>query len=447
MANKVLILTLTLLAVISKTPIHATKGQTVSAQEILLRGKKIDSLTNAINGAWLINMIPASSVVDARFDTAATALIDTAKSIRWWVDTTFLTQVEADARYIQTEVDPVFTGSPAFGITNTNVSTWNNTSNSVGRDSTNWNTAFSWGNWATQGFITASSANALTNKSGNISQWTNNSGYLTSVPAQSFSSITGKPTTLTGYGITDAYPLSGNPSNFISSIPAQSFSSLTGKPITLSGYGITDAYPLSGNPSGFISSVPAQSFSSITGKPTTLAGYGIIDAYPLSGNPSGFISSIPAQSFASLTGKPTTLAGYGITDAYPLTGNPAGFLTTNYVPTIHAVTRPINSTTFTPSSTLQATLIYTIQISCTASIGGSSVGTLNLQYSTNAGSTWTTVGTASNSNTVTLALTLNLVNVQIGTIIAVVPANALCRMVPTTTGTTAITFTSGQETY
>lgn len=32
---------------------------------------------------------------------------------------------------------------------------------------------------------------------------TNGAGYITSVPAQSFSSITGKPTTLSGYGITD----------------------------------------------------------------------------------------------------------------------------------------------------------------------------------------------------------------------------------------------------
>ena len=90
---------------------------------------------------------------------------------------------------------------------------------------------------------------------------------------------------------TTYYPLSGNPSGFLTSIPAQSFSSLTGKPTTLAGYGITDAYPLSGNPSGFLISVPAQSFNSLTGKPTTLSGYGITDAYPLSGNPSGFLTS------------------------------------------------------------------------------------------------------------------------------------------------------------
>lgn len=37
------------------------------------------------------------------------------------------------------------------------------------------------------------------------------------------------------------YYLNSNPSGYISSVPAQSFASLTGKPTTLAGYGITDA--------------------------------------------------------------------------------------------------------------------------------------------------------------------------------------------------------------
>ena len=46
--------------------------------------------------------------------------------------------------------------------------------------SANWNTAYGWGDHST-------------------------AGYLTSVPAQSFASLTGKPTTIAGYGITDAF--------------------------------------------------------------------------------------------------------------------------------------------------------------------------------------------------------------------------------------------------
>ena len=64
--------------------------------------------------------------------------------------------------------------------------------------------------------VSATSTTAFTNKSGNISQWTNDSNYLTSVPAQSFASLTSKPTTIAGYGITDAFDgaygsLSGTP--------------------------------------------------------------------------------------------------------------------------------------------------------------------------------------------------------------------------------------------
>lgn len=55
------------------------------------------------------------------------------------------------------------------------------------------------------------------------------------------------------------------------------WSDITGTPTTLSGYGITDSYPLSGNPSGFLTSASSLSWSKITGTPTTLAGYGITD--------------------------------------------------------------------------------------------------------------------------------------------------------------------------
>lgn len=68
------------------------------------------------------------------------------------------------------------------------------------------------------------------------------SSFLTTVPAQTFASLTGKPTTIAGYGITDAFDgaynsLTGKPTLFNGQ-----FSSLTGKPTTISGYGITDSY-------------------------------------------------------------------------------------------------------------------------------------------------------------------------------------------------------------
>ena len=55
----------------------------------------------------------------------------------------------------------------------------------------------------------------------------------------SFATLTGKPTTLSGFGITDAMTATAITSAIASATP--SFSTLTGKPTTLSGFGITDA--------------------------------------------------------------------------------------------------------------------------------------------------------------------------------------------------------------
>ena len=75
----------------------------------------------------------------------------------------------------------------------------------VNAGSANWNIAYGWGDHSQE-------------------------GYLTSVPAQSFASLTGKPTTIAGYGITDAFDgnynnLSNKPSLFDGA-----YASLTGTP-------------------------------------------------------------------------------------------------------------------------------------------------------------------------------------------------------------------------
>jgi hypothetical protein len=92
------------------------------------------------------------------------------------------------------------------------------------------------------------------------------------------------------------------------------FSSLTGTPTTVAGYGITDAQALlvSGTNiktvnsqsilgSGNLTVTATADWTTLTNKPTTIAGFGITDAFD--------------GAFSSLTGKPTTVSGYGITDA------------------------------------------------------------------------------------------------------------------------------------
>ena len=77
-----------------------------------------------------------------------------------------------------------------------------------------------------------------------------NSTYLTSVPAQSFASLTGKPTTISGYGITDFNSLGDARYSLLAH--THTFASLTSKPTTLAGYGISDGFALPSLTSGSV---------------------------------------------------------------------------------------------------------------------------------------------------------------------------------------------------
>ena len=94
--------------------------------------------------------------------------------------------------------------------------------------------------------------------SSDISLTASDVGASASGHSHAFSTLTSKPTTLSGYGITDAVPatrkvnnkaLSSDISLTASDVGAaasghsHAFSTLTSKPTTLSGYGITDAVP------------------------------------------------------------------------------------------------------------------------------------------------------------------------------------------------------------
>jgi hypothetical protein len=186
---------------------------------------------------------------------------------------------------------------------------------------TNWNTAFSWGNHASAGYALLTNVYTKTNL------------QTSGQSAVHWSNITNHPTTVSGYGILDAMaansPITGATHTKItydtkglvvsgvdlsaSDVPVLPWSKITsGKPTTLSGYGIIDSY------------TQAQTLAltwdfttKIIGKPTTLSGYGIIDAY----------TQIQTQALTwdfttAITGKPTTVLGYGITNALT-TASPA----------------------------------------------------------------------------------------------------------------------------
>ena len=163
--------------------------------------------------------------------------------------------------------------------------------------------------------LTADGSTTLTNKSGNISQWTNNTGYLTSVPAQSFSSLTGKPTTISGYGITDAFD--------------GAYASLSGKPT------IPTAVSQLTNDSAFLTS-ESDTLDSVIGRGAVTTTTAVIPfyyanqgAFPSASSYHGAMAhshSDGAMYFAhggnwnKLANSATTLSGYGITDGLTLAG-------------------------------------------------------------------------------------------------------------------------------
>ena len=95
------------------------------------------------------------------------------------------------------------------------------------------------------------------------------------------------------------------------------FADLTGKPTTIAGYGITDALQigtsattaLAGNTTLF-----SGAYNDLTGKPTLFSGaYGDLTGSPTNvstfTNDSGYLTSVPAQTFVSLTDSPANFTG------------------------------------------------------------------------------------------------------------------------------------------
>ena len=163
----------------------------------------------------------------------------------------------------------------------------------------------------------------------------NNLSNKPTIFSGAYADLTGKPTIpssvddLSDVDTTTTPPTNGqalvwNGTNFVPgnvSGSAIDFANITNKPTTIAGYGITDAFDgdyanLTNKPSLF-----DGDYDNLTNKPSLFSG-----AYAdLTGKPTLFdgnynsLSNLPSLfdgAFGSLTGKPTTIAGYGITDAF-----------------------------------------------------------------------------------------------------------------------------------
>jgi hypothetical protein len=240
----------------------------------------------------------------------------------------FYTKSESDSRYLQsfTETDPLWTAAAANyftkiesdarylqSFTETDPSVPTNVKAISATDISNWNSVFGWGNHASAGYAPLASP-ALTGvpTAPTATAGTNSTQLATTAFVQSaISGSTAGVATFNGRSGT-VVPASGD----------YTFAQIGSKPTTIAGFGITDAFTQAAADGLYSPLGHTHTFASLTSKPTTITGYGITDAFTQA-TADGLYSAIGhTHTFASLTSKPTTISGFGITDAEN-TGNKA----------------------------------------------------------------------------------------------------------------------------
>lgn len=276
------------------------------------------------------------------------------------------------------------------------------------------------------------------------------------------------------YGASNYYPLSGNPSGFLTSftetdptVPAYSktlngfavikastdplYKSISYTPTSLE---ITTALGYtpynSTNPNSYINQSQARSAITVTttgsGAATYNSATGQINIPTPASNTYTAGSGISIASNVISNTAPdqivTLTAGNGIT----ISGTYPNFTISTVQPVISIVTRTLNSN-FTPSSTRNTIVSYTVTCSVTNPLlVGTSSATAYLEYSTNGGSTWLLPSQVGNSSGVGITVTLQLTNGQTGTLVGIIPANALTRIRTSISGTASVNYITGQET-
>lgn len=264
--------------------------------------------------------------------------------------------------------------------------------------------------------------------------------------------ILNKPSTLPGYGITDAYPATGNPSGFLTSITS-------GQVATALGFTPYNAT----NPSSFITQAGARSAISLTTTGTAgAASYnsstGTLNI-PNYAPGTGTVTSVSAGS--GLSGGTFTTSG---TISMPSTGTAGTYtnVTTdaqgrvisglnasiNDAPGRSLVTTTA-STGFQISATRNAQVCYEGSFSTTSSIGGPSSASVFLETADTNSTTpsdWTTKSVQTYSNNITLAIVLNQVQGNNWSICRVIPAGKFVRIRSgSITGTASASINSNQQ--
>lgn len=212
-------------------------------------------------------------------------------------------------------------------------------------------------------------------------------------------------------------------------------SEILNKPSTLAGYGITDAYPLTGNPSNFLTGITS-------GQVTGALGFTPYSA----SNPSSFVSQSGARTSVSLT---TT----GTSGAATYNSSTGVLNVPNYTPPAvparsqSSATRALN-TAFQVSATRDAQVNYSIQCTITASIAGGQGCDVVLEIATDAAFTAgvQTVGIIGTGQTYTLAVAIQGVQPQTAQVTGYVPAGYYARLrTVNVSGSPTYAYRAGQE--
>ncbi|MDB6172026.1 MAG: Uncharacterized protein JWL59_1337, partial [Chthoniobacteraceae bacterium] len=157
------------------------------------------------------------------------------------------------------------------------------------------------------------------------------------------------------------------------------FSALSGIPTTLAGYGITDAASLT----------HTHAFSALTGKPTTLAGYGITDGLTLGSTSLTAAAGNHNHALSSLTGNLAVSQLGGGTGATATTfwrgdgtwatpaGTGGGTVNSVAITTANGISGTVANPTSTPAITLTLGAITPISIVSSGTISGSNLSGTN----------------------------------------------------------------------